>query len=66
MLPGGHDGNPMFRRATPGNLWISCAQSGGKRRFRADNQQRLVDRVWTGKKPEKDAAQVLRDPERRQ
>jgi hypothetical protein len=66
MLPGGHDGNPVFRRATPGNLWISCAQSGGKRRFGADNQQHPVDSVWTEKKPEKDTFQVLRGPVRTQ
>jgi Family of unknown function (DUF5995) len=52
--PDGHNGNTAFRRATPGNLWISCVQDGGKqvekRRLNADNQQHLVDSVGTGKK----------------
>jgi hypothetical protein len=39
---------------------MTCAKGGGKPRLNADNQPYSVDSLWTGKKPEKDAARVLR------
>jgi hypothetical protein len=39
---------------------MTCVKDGGKPRWNADNQPYSVDSLWTGKKPEKDVAQVLR------
>jgi hypothetical protein len=45
---------------------MTCVKDGGKPRLTADNQPYSVDSVWTEKKLEKDAVQVLRHPVPRQ
>jgi hypothetical protein len=70
MLPYRQDGNPVFRQATPGNLWISCAHNGGKQVENAGRMRITSNILWTAcgqeKRPGKDAMQVLRGPAGRQ